>query len=494
MNPYTILLLIAAYFVILMLISYWTGREQSNEVFFQAKKQSPWYVVAFGMIGASLSGVTFISVPGWVGATQFGYMQAVFGYFLGMLVVIGVLLPLYYKLNVVSIYQYLETRFGKTSYKTGAFFFLLSRITGASFRLFLVALTLQYLIFDALQVPFFVTVTLSILLIWIYTNRGGIKTIVWTDTLQTFFMLLALGLSIYFLLDKMNWTVGELFQTSEYQSYNRIFFFDDPNPIVYFWKYFIGGAFITIAMTGLDQDMMQKNLTCKSLKESQLNMFTMYSLLIVVNFVFLTLGAILFIYAGKTGIDIPVVDGKPRTDLLFPHIAMNEGINPVLSVSFILGLIAAAYSSADSALTSLTTSVAVDFMAIDDKPEPKQVPLRKRIHIVMSVVLIVVVVLFNEIEGTVINNLMMFASYTYGPLLGLFAFGIFTKRQIRDQYSWIIALVSIGLTYFIGHLPEEVIGAYEFHWELLPVNGLITFAGLWLISKKPTSNLSQKGN
>ena len=484
MNTYTILILIAVYFLVLIFISHLTSKDQSNEVFFKARKQSPWYIVAFGMIGASLSGVTFISVPGWVGATQFGYMQAVFGYFFGMLAVIGLLLPLYYKLNVTSIYQYLEERFGTTSYKTGAFFFLLSRVTGAAFRLFLVALTLQYLIFDSLGVPFFITVTLSILLIWVYTNRGGIKTIVWTDTLQTFFMLLALGLSIYFLLDKMDWSFGELLASQDFKSLNRIVYLDDPNPKLYFWKYFIGGAFITIAMTGLDQDMMQKNLTCKSLKESQLNMFTMYSLLIVVNFVFLTLGALLYIYARKNGIDVPVVDGKTRTDLLFPHIAMNEGINPLLSISFILGLIAAAYSSADSALTSLTTSVAIDFMAIDEKPVERQVPLRKRIHVIMSLVLIVVVVLFNELEGTVVSNLFTFASYTYGPLLGLFAFGIFTKRQIKDRYAWIVALVSIGLTIFLSYMPESIIGDYKFYWELLPINGMFTFVGLWLISKK----------
>jgi Na+/proline symporter len=484
MNPNHILILIFAYFGVLVLISYLTGKDQSNEVFFKAKKQSPWYVVAFGMIGASLSGVTFISVPGWVGATQFGYMQAVLGYFLGMLAVVGFLIPLYYKLNVTSIYQYLEHRFGQTSYKTGAFFFLLSRVTGAAFRLFLVALTLQYLIFEQMGVPFWLTVTLSIALIWIYTFKSGIKTIVWTDTLQTFFMLLALFLSIYFILQKLDWTWGNFMNSSEIQQYNQWFFFDNPNAKLYFWKYFIGGAFITIAMTGLDQDMMQKNLTCKTKKESQLNMFSMYSMLILVNFVFLSLGALLFIYAEKFGIAIPVVDGKTRTDLLFPEIAMNAGISKLLSVSFIIGLIAAAYSSADSALTSLTTSVSVDFLNIEKKEAEKQVPLRKKVHIFISVVLIFVVVLFNQLEGTVVSNLFTFASYTYGPLLGLFAFGIFTKRQIKDRYSWIVALFSILITIGLSHLPKSVIGNYEFYWELLPVNGLLTFVGLFLISKK----------
>lgn len=484
MNPTTILLLIAGYFGILLLISFLTGKNDSNDTFFKANKQSPWYVVAFGMIGATLSGVTFISVPGMIGGQQFAYMQGVFGFFVGTFFIILVLLPIYYKLNVTSIYQYLEQRFGNVSYKTGAAFFMLSRVTGASFRLYLVALSMQYIVFEQLGVPFWLTVVLSILLIWIYTFRGGIKTIVWTDTLQTLAMLVAVGVGIYLINQKLDWTYMEFLNSDEFASKSQIFFFDDPNSKTYFWKYFIGGLFIAIAMTGLDQDMMQKNLTCKNQKESQKNMSTMITLLVVVNFVFLSLGALLFIYAEKFGVEIPVVDGRTRTDLLFPEIAMNQGLGTSLAVTFIIGLIAAAYSSADSALTSLTTSFSVDFMDIEKKPVEEQKPLRKKVHIGISILLIIVVVIFNNLEGNVVGNLFKFATFTYGPLLGLFAFGIFTKHKIKDSYAWIVALFSIVATYGLTQLPESVIGAYQFHWEILPINGLITFIGLWLIKKK----------
>ncbi len=481
MEPIHILLLIASYFGLLLLISYFTGKDDSNDVFFKASKKSPWYLVAFGMIGASLSGVTFISVPGMIGGQQFAYMQGVLGFFVGYLFILFILIPIYYKLNVTSIYQYLEQRFGKVSYKTGAFFFLLSRVTGASFRLFLVALAMQYIVFEALGVPFWLTVVISILLIWVYTNRGGIKTIVWTDTLQTLAMLTAVGAGIYLINSKLDWTYLEFLNSPEFTSKGQIFFFDDPNSKTYFWKYFIGGIFIAIAMTGLDQDMMQKNLTCKNKNDAQKNMFSMATLLVIVNFVFLSLGALLFIYAEKFGISIPVVDGKTRTDLLFPEIAMNQGLGTALAVTFIIGLIAAAYSSADSALTSLTTSFSVDFLNIEKRPKEDQKPLRKKVHIGASILLIVVVIIFNTLEGNVVSNLFTFATFTYGPLLGLFAFGILTNYKIKDKYAWIVALASIGLTFAITSLPTSIIGDYQFHWEILPINGLITFLGLILI-------------
>jgi Na+/proline symporter len=483
MTPTSILILIVAYFSVLILISYLTGKDDSNDVFFKAKRQSPWYIVAFGMIGASLSGVTFISVPGLIGGEQFAYMQGVFGFFVGYLFIAFVLIPIYYQLNVTSIYQYLEQRFGKVSYKTGAFFFLLSRVTGASFRLFLVAIAMQYIVFEQIGVPFWLTVVISILLIWIYTKRGGIKTIVWTDTLQTLAMLTSVGVAIYLINVKLDWSYFEFLDSSEFKSKGQIFFFDDPNATTYFWKYFIGGIFIAIAMTGLDQDMMQKNLTCKNQKEAQKNMFSMATLLVFVNFIFLSLGALLFIYAEKFGLDIPVLDGRTRTDLLFPEIAMNQGLGSALAITFIIGLIAAAYSSADSALTSLTTSFSVDFLNIENKPKEDQKPLRKKVHIGVSVLLVLVVLLFNMLEGNVVSNLFKFATFTYGPLLGLFAFGILTKNQIKDNYAWIVALVSILLTFTITSLPESIIGAYKFHWEILPLNGLITFLGLLCIKK-----------
>lgn len=487
MSPTSILILIASYFGVLVLISYFTGKEDSNAAFFKANTSAPWYLVAFGMIGASLSGVTFISVPGLIGGQQFAYMQGVLGFFVGYFFIAFILLPIYYKMNVTSIYEYLEQRFGKVSYKTGAFFFLLSRVTGASFRLFLVALAMQYIVFERMGVPFWITVVISILLIWVYTFRGGIKTIIWTDTLQTITMLTAVGLAIYLINDKLDWTYIEFLKSADFAQKGKIFFFEDPNSTTYFWKYFIGGIFITIAMTGLDQDMMQKNLTCKNNKEAQKNMISMSVLLVIVNFAFLSLGALLFIYAEKFGIAIPVVDDKTRTDLLFPEIAMNQNLGKPLAVIFIIGLIAAAYSSADSALTSLTTSFSVDFLNIKKRPEAEQKPLRKKVHIYVSVVLTLVVILFNYLDGNVVSNLFKFATFTYGPLLGLFAFGILTKRIIIDKYAWVVGLLSILITYGITSLPETVIGGYQFHWEILIINGLITFIGLFIISKKEKS-------
>jgi len=492
MSSIQILLLIAAYFGVLILISYFTGKEDTNAAFFKANKSAPWYLVAFGMIGASLSGVTFISVPGLIDGQQFAYMQGVLGFFVGYLVVLLVLIPLYYKLNVTSIYQYLEERFGIVSYKTGAFFFLLSRVTGASFRLYLVALAMQYIVFESLGVPFWVTVVISILLIWLYTNKGGIKTIIWTDTLQTIAMLTSVIVAIVLILNKLDWTLAETFTKETFKNKSQIFFFDDVNSKIYFWKYFIGGIFITIAMTGLDQDMMQKNLTCKNSKESKKNMFSMSILLVIVNLVFLTLGALLFIYAEEFGVKIPVLNEVTRTDLLFPEIAMNQGLGKGLAITFIIGLIAAAYSSADSALTSLTTSFSVDFLNIEKKPLEQQKPLRKKVHIIVSFVLIVVVVIFNSLEGSVVSNLFKFATFTYGPLLGLFAFGILTNRRIIDKLAWVIGLLSITLTYLITIIPEtfpnSFIGQYAFHWEILPLNGLITFIGLLIISRKKEKN------
>ncbi len=480
-----ILLLIGAYFILLLLISYFTGKNDSNADFFKAGKQSPWYLVAFGMVGASLSGVTFISVPGWVEASEFSYMQVVFGYLLGYLITAYVLLPIYYRQNVTSIYEYLDDRFGFVSYKVGAISFFVSRVLGAAFRLFLVAIVLQQFVFDTWNVPFEVTVTLSILLIWVYTFRGGIKTIVWTDTLQTLFMLISVGLSIYFILEQLDWSFMEFLASDEFKQYNKILFVDDFMDKNHLIKSFLGGMFITICMTGLDQDMMQKNLTCKTLKDSQKNMVSFSIVLVMVTFVFMLLGALLFIYAEKFQIATPLMDGKPKSDLLFPEIALNSGLGMTVAITFLLGLIAAAYSSADSALTSLTTSVCVDFLGIEKKPENKRKKIRKATHVGMSVLLIIVVIAFKHILDTnVIDGLLKVASYTYGPLLGLFAFGIFTKYKVKDKYVWIVALLSVVISFILGKLPPENLGGYVFGYELLPLNGLITFIGLLLIRKK----------
>jgi Na+/proline symporter len=484
MQPLYILSLIVIYFCILLLIAYFTGKNDSNESFFSANKKSPWYVVAFGMIGASLSGVTFISVPGWVDSSQFSYMQIVFGYMAGYLVIAYVLIPIYYNLKVTSIYEFLKQRFGPNSHKTGFVFFFISRVLGASFRLFLVATVLQYFIFDNWNVPFEITVIFSIILIWIYTFKGGIKTIVWTDTLQTVFMLFAVFATIHIILTKLNLSIPEIFTSSEFDKYNKIIFTDNFLDKKHFFKSFLGGMFIAIAMTGLDQDMMQKNLTCKNTKEAQWNIISLGFVLIIVNFVFLTLGALLFIYAEKFGIQIPLVDGNPKTDLLFPEIALNGNLGIGIGVIFILGLIAAAYSSADSALTALTTSYCIDFLDIENKEKSKQKAIRKRAHIGISILLVIVIIIFKYVlEDNVISSLLQVASYTYGPLLGLFTFGIFTKFEIKDKYVWLISIISVVLTYFLNAYSTTLLNGYQFGYELLIVNGFLTFIGLLFIKK-----------
>lgn len=484
MSASYIILLIGLYFAVLLLISYLTGKNDSNADFFKAGRKSPWYVVAFGMIGASLSGVTFISVPGWVQDSQFSYMQVVLGYLVGYFVIAFILMPLYYRLNVTSIYEYLKQRFGPVSYKVGAISFFISRVLGASFRLFLVAIVLQQFVFDAWGVPFEITVILSILLIWIYTFKGGIKTIVWTDTLQTTFMLLAVVLCIYFINQKIGWSFWEFIGSEELKQYSKTFITDDFREKNHFVKSFLGGIFITICMTGLDQDMMQKNLTCRNTKEAQKNMISFSIILVFVNVIFILLGALLFIYAARENIALPLMDGTPKSDLLFPEIALNSDLGLWVGITFLLGLIAAAYSSADSALTSLTTSFCVDFLNIENRPRELQKKIRKRTHIWMSVTLILVVILFKYVlDRNVIDGLLTVATYTYGPLLGLFAFGIFTRHSIKDRYVWLVAVVCVGLVYLLGKIPPDVLGGYQVGYELLPFNGLLTYMGLWLLKE-----------
>ncbi|WP_103071247.1 sodium:solute symporter [Aquimarina sediminis] len=479
MQPLHILLLIAAYFGILLLISYFTGNNSGNDAFFKANRQSPWYIVAFGMIGASLSGVTFISVPGWIEASQFSYMQVVLGYILGYAVIGTILLPLYYKLNLTSIYTYLDERFGNYSYKTGASFFLLSRVIGASFRLFLVANVLQSILFDALGIPFWVTVIITILLIWLYTFKSGIKTIVWTDTLQTLFMLIAVGVAIYYVSDDLGISGSNLLGYILESDLSKMFFFDDIKSANYFWKQFLSGAFIAIVMTGLDQDMMQKNLTCRNLKDAQKNIFWFTIVLTIVNFIFLGLGLLLTQYASQNGIDA-------HKDQLFPVIATQSGLGFGIAIFFVLGLIAAAYSSADSALTSLTTSFSIDILGIEKKyNQTDQVKMRKKIHILFSFILVLVIIAFKYIirDESVIAKLFVFAGYTYGPLLGLYAFGLFTKLKVKDRFVPIIAILSPILSYIISSNSDNWFG-FKFGFFILILNGFLTFLGLILIRRK----------
>ncbi len=484
-SPSFILTLILCYFLILLVISFFTSKKDDNNTFFTANKSSPWYLVAFGMVGASLSGVTFISVPGWVGSSGFTYFQVVMGYLIGYFFVAFILLPIYYNYKLTSIYEYLKIRFGKNSHIVGASSFFVSRVLGASFRLFLVAIVMQQFIFDAWAVPFEITVVISILLIWIYTQRGGIKTIVWTDTLQTLLMIVSVSVTLIFILKSLQWNFNDFLISDEFDSYNKIFVFDDFLVRNNFFKHFIGGIFITICMTGLDQDMMQKNLTCKNLKEAQKNMVVFSFVLVIVTLLFLFVGALIYIYSQKNNIQIPLMDGIPKTDLLFPEVALNGDLGIFVGITFILGLIAAAYSSADSALTSLTTSFSIDFLKLEKKSKKNQKRIRKIVHVLMSLLLVIVVIIFKYfLERNVIDGLLTIASYTYGPLLGLFTFGIFTPYKINDRYVWLIVLLSILSVFFIANLDKEVLFGYEFGYELLPINGLITFLGLILISRK----------
>ena len=467
MSPILILTIIALYFVGLIVISYLTGKNDSNETFFLGNKQSPWYIVSFGMIGATLSGVTFISVPGWVADSQFSYMQMILGMTAGYLVIANLLMPIYYRMNLTSIYAYLGDRFGEVTHKTGAFFFLLSRTIGASFRLYLVANVMQIAIFDAWNVPFWLTVSLTIVLIWIYTFRSGIKTIIWTDTLQTLFMLSAVGVSIWLISDKMGLGLMDLTQTISQSKYSQIFFWEGKQNFI---MQFLSGAFLAIVMTGLDQDMMQKNLSCRSLSEAKKNMYSFSVALIVVNVFFLALGALLYLYAQQIGLHIP------KGDDLFPLVALQGDLGLGVGVFFILGLIAAAYSSADSALTSLTTSFCVDFLDIEKKENSRKT--RKYVHIAFSLLLVVAILIFKAInDDSVISALFKVAGYTYGPLLGLFAFGVFTKWSVRDKAVPIVAFLSPVAAYILQlYIP--------FGFELLMINGVITFLGLCVLIKK----------
>lgn len=476
MNTNIILLIFIIYFLVLLFISRLTTKKSSFNDFFNANRSSPWYLVAFGMIGTSLSGVTFISVPGEVGNSNFSYFQVVLGYLLGYYVIAKVLLPLYYKLNLVSIYTYLDQRFGYYSYKSGAFFFLLSRTIGASFRLFLVAGVLQIAVFNQLGMPFYFSVLITILLIWVYTFKGGIKTIVWTDALQTFFMLSAVIITIFIILEEMNLSLFESIELVKNSQYSNIFYFDWKSSNDFF-KQFFSGAFIAIVMTGLDQDMMQKNLTCKNLEDAQKNIFWFCVILVIANLLFLSLGALLYIYSESLNIPIP-----QRTDDLYPLLALNN-LGEITSVIFLLGIIAAAYSSADSALTSLTTSFCIDFLNIDNSSNKKRI--RFFVHIGFSIILFIVILIFKEInDESVINSIFKAAGYTYGPLLGLFSFGIFTKYNVKDRYVLPICMLSPALSYLVNIYSEQLLFGYKFGFEILLLNGLITFLGLFLIRKK----------
>ncbi len=475
--------ILALYFGMLLAISYFTSRGADTHAFFTANRESPWWLVAFGMIGTSISGLTFISVPGAVGKTYFTYYQVILGHSLGYLTIALVLMPLYYRLNLISIYGYLEKRFGFWSYKTGSAFFLLSRTIGSAARLYLAVNVLQIAIFAPIGVPFIVTVFVSIFLIWLYTHRGGVKTIIWTDTLQTLFLLVALFITIILVGQKMDMSIPDMIQQVSASKYSHLFEWDWKSPH-FFGKDFLAGVFIAIVMTGLDQDLMQKNLTCKSIGEAQKNMFWFYWVLLFINILFLSLGALLYIYTASKGIAVPT-----KTDELYPMLALGGEFGTLAAVTFLLGIIAASYASSDSALTALTTSFCIDFLSIEKFKEKKQQSLKHWVHIGFSALFFVVIGLFHIFNTSeLIAAVFNLAGYTYGPLLGLFSFGLFTKYAIRDKWVPIVCVLSPIITFILESQAQSLFGGFGF--AKLILNGAICFLMLWLIRDKSSESVS----
>ncbi len=489
MTPALILFIFLVYTAVLFAVTFVTARKANNQSFYIGNKVSPWYVVAYGMIGASLSGVTFMSVPGWVEDTQFSYMMVAFGYFFGYAVIALVLLPLYYRLKLTSIYSYLEQRFGFWSYKTGAGFFILSRVLGASLRMFLVIYVLQIFVFDAWNVPFWVNVAIFIILIILYTLKGGIRTIIWTDTLQTTFMLLAVILSVIYISRELGEPVFRLAREVSDSDISRMIITDWHHPR-FFIKQFFSGMFITITMTGLDQEMMQKNLSIRNLKDAQKNMFTFSTINLFVVFLFLILGAFLLLYARQEGVSVAMSDD------LFPTIALNY-LGPAAGVVFLIGLISAAFPSADGALTSLTTSFSIDFLGLEkrkDISDNKKTRIRYVVHLSFAVVFFICILVFRQMnDRAIIDKLFTIAGYTYGPLLGLFAFGLFTNRKVKDRVTPWIAIGSPIVCYILNLYSEELFNGYKFGFEMLLVNGFLTFMGLLLFSRKNDSAPYSRG-
>lgn len=493
MTPTAILLIMIAYFGVLFLVSHFSSRKEnsSNDAFFKANKNAKWYLVAFGMIGTALSGVTFISVPGQVGSpdVQFKYLQFVLGNAIGFLIIAKLLLPLYYRLNLTSIYGYIEHRLGFFSYKTAASFFLLSRTIGSAARLYLVTIVLQRYLFDAFGVPFWMTVMVSLLLIFAYTYKGGLKTIIITDTLQTTFLVASVVFTIVFVCNSLDLGMLEAFEAVKESQYSKVFFYEDYLHGNFVVKQILGGIFVTLAMVGLDQDLMQKNLSCKNIAEAQKNMYVFTGIFVLVNILFLSVGALLYMYADQNGIGVPLdgQTGTPRTDLLFPEIAFNH-FSIVPAVVFLLGITAATFATTDSALTALTTSFCVDFLGMDKRAStnPKRdVLVRKWVHLAFSALMFfAIIVIYMLNNAAVVSLIFRVAAFTYGPLLGLYAFGLFMKNKgVHDKYVPWICLAAPILTYLIVETAPLWLGSYQFAEELIIINGGLTFIGLWLASK-----------
>ncbi len=482
-TAWIVLATIAFYFVLLFIISWITGRKTDNAGFFTGNRKSPWYMVAIAMIGASISGVTFISVPGAVLAGGYSYMQMVLGFFVGSILVALVLIPMFYKMNLMSIYGYLENRFGLASYRTGAWFFFVSKMLGASVRFFVVCVVLQTLVFDPLNMPFTLNVILTVALIWLYSFQGGVKSLIWTDSLKTFCLVLSVVCCIVFIAKSLGLGIFDLPSAVADDPTSKIFFFDDPNDGHYFWKQFIAGIFMVVATTGLDQDLMQRTLSCKNFRESQKNMMVSAFVQIFIIGLFMVLGTLLYMYAGD---NLPMKDGKVVGDAIFGNVAWSEGFPVFIGIMFIIGLIAAAYSAAGSALTALTTSFTVDILKATEKQSDKDLTLtRKLVHIIMSLLMVIVIVVFYELNNdSAINAVYSLAAYTYGPILGMFIFGLACKRSVHDAWVPVVCVLSPVICYILQTNSEAWFNGYQISFELLIINALVTVIGLCFLIKK----------
>lgn len=486
MTPASIIITISAYFAVMLIISWLTGRKADNASFFTGNRKQPWYMVAFAMIGSAMSGVTFVSVPGMVAASGFGYMQMALGFIVGQMVIAFVLIPLFYRMNLISIYGYLESRFGISSYRTGAWFFFISKMLGASVRLYLVCISLQLMVFGPLGLPFHVNVLVTVLILLAYTFRGGIRAVIWTDMLKTVCMLTSIVLCTIFISRSLGFTFGTMCRAVADSPMSRMFFFDDPSAPQYFFKQFFGGVFTLIAMTGLDQDMMQRSLTCRNPKDSQKNIITSSLLQTVVIFMFLVLGVLLYMFADANA--IPDASG----DKLFPAVATGGLLPAVTGIVFIIGLVSCSYAAGGSALTALTTSFTVDILGTSGKTETEIKTTRQHVHLLMATCMGIVILVFNFLNNTsAIDAVYKLASYTYGPILGMFAFGIMTRRQVRDKaIPWISAAAPV-LCYILQANSEKWFGGYRFSYELLIINALLTMLGMLAFSRKRESKQVQ---
>ena len=484
MTPVAVIITMAAYFAVMLAIGWFSSRGADNTGFFNGGRKAPWWVVAIAMIGAPMSGVTYVSVPGMVGVggTAMGYMQMVLGFFVGYLVIAFVLTPVFFRMNMVSIYQYLEDRFGVSSHKTGAWFFFISKILGAAVRLYLVCVTLQLMVFEPLGLPFFLNVVISMAIVLMYTFRGGVKSVIWTDTLKTVCMIVSIVLAIVFIAKDLGLDFSGMVKTIKESGYSKVFFFDDVNHPEYFWKQFLAGIFTVVAMTGLDQDLMQRTMASRNARDSKKNLITSGLMQIPVIFLFLCLGALMYIFAGQKGI-------AEVGDTLFPAVATGGYLPVIVGILFVIGLVSCAYSAGGSALTALTTSFTVDIIGTSGKSEEKVTSTRKKVHLAMAVLMGVVIVVFYLLNTkSVIDAVYKLASYTYGPILGMFAFGIFCKREVRDKWVPLVAVIAPVLCFILQSNSDRWFGGYKFSYELILLNALFTVIGLCLLIKPKKAN------